>query len=45
MKKNAPAILLAALGLVLVGIGISQGQPAQVMIKAVRICMECVGLG
>lgn len=45
MKKNAPAFFLAAVGMALLVIGIAQGQPAQVLIKAARICMECVGIG
>ena len=45
MKKRMLPLLLMAAGLVLLGLGIAQGQSAQVMAKAVRICMECVGLG
>ena len=45
MKRNISCMLLASAGVVLIGIGIALGQPGQVMMKAVRICMECVGIG
>lgn len=45
MRKNYYALTAAALGLGLIALGIGQGQPAQVMAKAIRICMECVGIG
>ena len=45
MKRNLPGVLLASAGAVLIGIGICRGQPGQVMMKAVRICLEGVGLG
>ena len=43
--KRRLSLLLAALGLALIGVGASLGQSAQVLAKAARICMECVGLG
>ena len=33
------------LGAILIVAGVILGQPAAVLAKAVRICMECVGLG
>lgn len=45
MNRNLSSALLAGAGLLLIGFGIIQGQPAQVLAKAVRICMECVGIG
>lgn len=45
MKKNAPALLLLVCAAVLIAVGIWQRQPAQVLSKAVRVCMECVGIG
>ena len=38
----ATALTVAAL---LIGAGIAAGEPASVMAKAIRICMECVGIG
>ena len=37
-------ILLAA-AVVLIVLGVVNGDPRSVMAKAVRICMECIGLG
>lgn len=45
MKKNLPAFLTLALAAVLIAIGVSKGQSAQVLAKAIRVCMECVGIG
>ena len=45
MRRNMPAWLLLAAAAVLILIGIQEGQPAQVLMKAIRVCMECVGIG
>lgn len=45
MKKNLPAWLTMAAALALIVLGIVQKQPAQVLAKAIRVCMECVGIG
>ena len=45
MKRNIPGIALVLTGAVLMGIGIALGQPGLVMTKAVRVCLECVGIG
>ncbi len=45
MKKNLPALLTLAAAVLLIGLGISQGQHTQVLAKAIRVCMECVGIG
>ena len=45
MKRNLPGIALVLLGAALMGIGIALGQSGQVMMKAVRVCLECVGIG
>lgn len=44
MKRYLPCVMLV-LGIALVIIGVVTGQAGEVLAKAVRICMECVGLG
>ncbi len=39
----AAAVLLA--GIALVAVGVTRGEAAVVLQKAVVICMECIGLG
>ena len=43
-SRTAGFILLAA-GAALTVFGLWQGQYASVLAKAIRICMECVGIG
>lgn len=43
--KNRAALLAALAGLALAAAGIMQGQNAAVMTKAIRVCLECVGIG
>jgi hypothetical protein len=38
------ALLLLA-GLACVGIGVLRGETAEVLRKAVTVCLECIGLG
>ena len=45
MRRNLPAILLIVLAIFLVVTGILLQQQESVLHKAVRICMECIGLG
>ena len=45
MCKKIVTISLIALGVILIITGIALNQPAQVLSKASRICMECVGIG
>ncbi len=45
MKKYGVTALLLALGAALVGVGIAQGQTRDVLMKAVYVCLECIGVG
>lgn len=36
---------VAVLGLLMMGYGIWRGEMATVLTKAVRICLECIGIG
>lgn len=44
-KRTEIAWLLMAAGGLLVFAGVIGNQPALVMAKAIRICLECVGIG
>lgn len=45
MKRNLPALLTLAAAAVLVAVGLARGENAQVLSRAIRVCMECVGIG
>ena len=44
-KGRGTGWVLLVLGALLTAVGLLQGQYASVLAKAVRICMECVGIG
>ena len=44
-KKRAAQLLLAACGLAFLVLGVALGGYQTTMAKAVRICMECIGIG
>lgn len=43
-KAGAQVILLATGGL-FIALGILRGEMAEVLAKAIKICLECVGIG
>ena len=45
LKSALPPALLIAVSAALIAIGATQEQAAQVLAKAVKICLECVGIG
>ena len=45
MKNNRAAYMLLALGAAMAAVGVYMGQYGSVLAKAVRICLECVGIG
>ena len=48
MKKRRLTVCmlsLLALSLLLMTLGLANGEPARVMQKAVRVCLECIGIG
>lgn len=45
LSSRLCGILVAVLGLAMMGFGIFRGETAVVFKKAVRICLECIGIG
>ena len=44
-RKNGIAIGLIALAVVFLTVGVLRNEHTMVWIKAVNVCMECIGLG
>lgn len=44
-RKNAARLLIAAAGVLALAAGVLQGDMQDTMRKAVRLCLECVGIG
>mgnify|MGYP000255635957 CR=1 FL=1 len=44
-KKRAAQLLLGACGLAFLALGVAQGGYQTTMAKAIRICLECIGIG
>lgn len=44
-KQQGITALLLLLSLVLLALGVWQGEPHQVWMKASNICLECIGIG
>ena len=45
MRRSALAWGVLLLGAVFIAVGIWRGEAAVVLQKAIRICMECIGIG
>lgn len=45
IEKNILAIAVMLVGAALIVYGISCGQVSSVLNKAIRVCMECIGIG
>lgn len=45
LHRNLLLGLALGVGAVLTLLGIAAGQPGDVLAKAVKICLECVGIG
>ena len=44
-SEKATQVFLLAAGLVFFLVGILRGEAATVLSKAIKLCMECVGIG
>ena len=45
LKKNRAGLAFLLLAIALIGYGLTKKQQTSVLHKAIRICMECVGIG
>ena len=45
LKKVAVQVLLLLIGMAMLVFGIWRGEAQTVFSKAIRLCMECVGIG
>ncbi|NLW91481.1 MAG: thioredoxin [Syntrophomonadaceae bacterium] len=45
MKNRLPAIIILLSGSLLAGIGLWRGEAGEILLKGIRICLECIGIG
>lgn len=45
MRSRVWTALAFLLAVGLIGLGLAQGQTQQVLMKAVYVCLECIGVG
>ena len=45
MKKRGITVLSLILAAALIVAGVAEGQAKEVLMKAVRVCLECIGVG
>ena len=43
--RTAAQLFLLAVGIAMIGFGLWRGEADTVLSKAIRLCMECVGIG
>lgn len=45
MKNKGLSVILVILGVIALVYGLQRGEAGQVLMKAILICLECIGLG
>ena len=45
VKKTAAQVLLLATGIAMLCFGVWRGEATMVLSKAIKLCLECVGIG
>ncbi len=45
IKSRFPAIVILVISIVFIIIGITNGEYIDILNKAARICLECIGIG
>jgi hypothetical protein len=44
-RGRAAGYAVVGVGLLLVGLGVARGEAGRVFVKAVNVCLECIGIG
>ena len=45
LKSRLTSLVLLCIGIAMMYIGVHRGEALVVMNKAIRVCMECIGIG
>ena len=45
LKSRLTSLVLLCIGIAMMYIGVQRGEALVVMNKAIRVCMECIGIG
>ncbi|EGL37864.1 CD1871A family CXXC motif-containing protein [Oribacterium sp. oral taxon 108] len=45
LKSRLTSLVLLCMGIAMMYIGVHRGEALVVMNKAIRVCMECIGIG
>lgn len=44
-NKNKSALIILTIGIIFMGLGVFRGEVKVVFVKAIAICLECIGIG
>jgi len=45
LKSRLSSLILFFIGITMIYVGVHRGEALVVMNKAIRVCMECIGIG